>query len=119
MSKRRNFPSSVTVEAIRRASKANGFPCCEVCGTMMKRGQWHFDHIIPDRMGGEPTLENCAVICVPCHAQKTSKDVGDIARAKRLEAKHSGAKRSTSRPMLGSRASGIKIKMNGAVVSRE
>ena len=41
-------------------------------------------------MGGEPTFENCRILCLPCHATKTAIDQGNIARAKRVEAKHRG-----------------------------
>ena len=27
----------------------------------------HFDHINPKALGGSDTLENCRVLCVPCH----------------------------------------------------
>ena len=30
-----------------------------------------FDHVTPDGLGGKPTLENCSVLCLPCHKAKT------------------------------------------------
>lgn len=53
----------------------------------------HFDHIIPAALGGDNSLANCAVLCVPCHDAKTRKiDVPMIAKAKRVADKHRGIK---------------------------
>ncbi len=51
----------------------------------------HFDHIIPDALGGSNELSNCAVLCIACHDAKTRKiDVPLIAKAKRISDKHNG-----------------------------
>lgn len=77
----------------------------------------HFDHIIPDALGGDNSLTNCAVLCVPCHDVKTRKiDIPMIAKAKRVRDKHLGVrKRST---FACSRDSKFKKKINGEVVAR-
>lgn len=88
---RREFPSRVKVAAFKRA---DGF--CEGCGTFLRPGRFAYDHRNPDGLTGEPTLDNCQVLCTvgeeSCHAIKTRGDVAAIARAKRLEAAHVGAK---------------------------
>lgn len=85
---RHEFPRSVKVAAFDRCKGS-----CERCTARLYVGKYHYDHRIPDQMGGEPTLENCTVLCVACHGEKTAKhDVPAIARAKRREAKHIGAK---------------------------
>lgn len=93
---RREFPARVKVEAIKRASKATGFPCCEKCGVMVKKGRYAFDHVNPDGLTGEPTLENCMLLCSQfegsCHDVKTRDDTTNIARAVRLEKKNLGIK---------------------------
>lgn len=107
---RTEFPGKVKVAAFRRA---NGR--CEEhdCGLLLTPGKYHYDHIIPDQLGGEATLDNCAVLCLRCHGKKTATaDVPAIAKAKRIERKHVGAHRS-SRPMPGSRASKWKAKIGG------
>ena len=86
---RKEFPKSVKVASIK-ANTRDGVTYCEACGLPAKR--FHFDHKNPDGLTGQPTLENCALLCEPCHAEKTKKDVADIARAKRREAKHLGAR---------------------------
>jgi 5-methylcytosine-specific restriction endonuclease McrA len=77
----------------------------------------HFDHVVPDALGGDTSLINCAVLCVPCHKAKTSKiDVPMIAKAKRNYDKHRGIKKPSRFP--GSRDSKFKKRMDGSVVLR-
>lgn len=80
---RREFPKSVKVAAIKRAT-VNGQVYCEECHALAKT--WEIDHANPDGLTGEPTLANAVVLCKPCHLEKTKADVGKIARAKRREA---------------------------------
>lgn len=66
---------------------------CEKCGGNLKVGGGEYDHVIPLALTGESTLENCQVLCQPCHrapGAKTAEDVKNIAKAKRREAKHTG-----------------------------
>ena len=110
---RREFPARVKVAAYERSG---GF--CEACSCRLQIGRIHYDHVLPDALGGEPTFENCAVLCHACHAVKTTdEDVPRIAKMKRQRAAHLGAKTS-KRPMPGSRASGLKKHMDGRVSKR-
>ena len=77
-------------------------------------GKFRYDHTLPDWLGGEPTLENCKVLCSSCDSEKTYQgDVPRIAKAKRQRARHIGAETRASRPMPGSRSSPWKQKMDG------
>lgn len=90
---RRNFSNATKDLAWGRAGGK-----CELCGTTI--GPFHYDHIVPDAMGGEATLDNCQVACKTCHGLKTHKaDVPAIAKAKRLARKHRGIKK--PRTILG------------------
>lgn len=60
------------------------------CNAVLIPGRWHCDHHNPDGLTGEPTLENARCLCLECHAIKTKVDVANIAKAKRVEAKHIG-----------------------------
>lgn len=64
--RRREFSVSVRKQA---AARAKGH--CEACGKKLAVGEFHYDHDTPDGLGGEPTLENCKVLCLPCHKVKT------------------------------------------------
>lgn len=110
---RREFPRAVKVAAFRRA---NGH--CEKCTAHLYAGKFTYDHIIPDWLGGEPTLENCQVICDACDGVKTPADQSRIAKTKREHDAHIGARPQSSRPMPGSRASGWRRRMDGTTERR-
>jgi len=75
--KRREFPQSVRKAAFIRCCKNGtkpGIPQCENCGNDLVAGNIEYEHLDPDGLGGEPTLENCGVWCrVPCSSAKTHK----------------------------------------------
>ncbi|HZP77557.1 MAG TPA: HNH endonuclease signature motif containing protein [Pseudolabrys sp.] len=86
---RRDFPAKVKAAA---ALRAGGH--CEACTRKLMTGDYHYDHDTPDAMGGEPTLENCKVLCRSCHSVKTLRqDVPRIAKAKRRERNRLGIKK--------------------------
>lgn len=95
---RREFPRSVKVEVIRRATR-DGVTYCEKCGGLAKRFQ--VDHIIADAHGGDPVLTNAELICEQCFSVKNPLDTTIAAKLKRIEARHFGA-RSTPRKKLQS-----------------
>lgn len=112
--KRREFPAKVRAAAFERADGR-----CESCGAKLMTSAFHYDHRIPDAMGGEPVLENCEVLCKTCHFSKTAgTDAPRIAKTRRQHRKHIGAKRS-SRPLPGSRASGWRHRLDGTWERRE
>lgn len=89
---RRNFPPKVKAEAFLLA---NGK--CQDCGMFIKVGAVHYDHIIPDALGGEPIISNCQVLCIPCHRSKTRKqDVPAIAKTKRIRNREIGIRRQST-----------------------
>lgn len=63
---RREFSRKVKRDA---ATRANGR--CECCGKRLAFAEFHYDHDLPDFLGGEPTLENCRVLCIVYHKAKT------------------------------------------------
>ena len=93
---RREFTNRIKLEAHQRAKG-----CCELCNSGVKLlvGDIFYDHRIPDGLGGEPTLENCQVLCRSHHDIKTRKaDVPAIAKSKRIRMREAGIKkRSTFR----------------------
>lgn len=113
MSARREFS-----RAVRREVRERSKECCEGCGARLKLGEGEYDHILPNELGGEPTAENCRLLCVPCHRTKTADDVRRIRKADRQRDKHTGAIKPTSRPMPCGRNSPLKKKITGEVVAR-
>ena len=111
---RQEFSKKVKLEAYTRA---NGH--CEVCTAKLFVGKFRYDHVLPDALGGEPTLANCRVTCDACDREKTyGQDIPFIARAKRIAAKHAGAKAPSRNPLPGGRRSKWRKKINGEVVPR-
>ena len=85
---------------------------CESCTAKLFPGHYQFDHIVPDGLGGEPTLENCKVLCSVCHSDKThTEDRPIMQKADNIRAKYLGLK--PKRPW-----SQFRKKMSGEVVRR-
>lgn len=96
---RREFSRAVKVEIIKRATH-DGKVWCEGCGCITKR--FEIDHCIADGLRIDKSKHLTAfdgeLLCKDagrdsCHGRKTAeRDIPAIARAKRLEAVHIGAK---------------------------
>ena len=113
---RKEFPSRVKFAAYERCQK-NGKPHCELCGLRIL-GVCEYDHIKPDGLGGEPTLENLQVLCGSCHRLKThTQDRPVMAKADRQKKAAAGI-RSKRNPMPGSRNSKWKKTIDGRTVLR-
>jgi 5-methylcytosine-specific restriction endonuclease McrA len=106
---RREFPTSV-----KRAARDRANGRCEECTAPLRDGGYHFDHVVPDGLGGEPTLENCSCCCKACHDIKTrTQDVPRIAKMKRQRDRAAGIKARKGRPLDGCKDSGWKKPFNG------
>jgi len=85
---RREFSAKVRALAFERAGGH-----CEGCTARLTVGKFAYDHVVPDALGGEPILTNCAVLCTNCHGAKTAKgDVPRIAKAVRTYRKNIDAR---------------------------
>lgn len=114
MRQRREFPTKVKVAAFQRAAGR-----CENCTAHLIAGKFEYDHRLADGLGGEPTLDNCVVLCRACHSAKTAThDVPMIAKSKRVHAKHIGARQPSRHVIAGSKRSLFKKKLDGSVVRR-
>lgn len=109
MADRREFSPKVMVAAFERAKNH-----CEGCGARLVVGKFQYDHIIADALGGEPTLDNCQVLCSACHDPKSRTDTTKAAKVKRTTRKLvAGIRKHTSRPIMGSVRSGWRKPFNG------
>lgn len=116
---RTEFTKPVRREAYERSEglcegiQASGERCC----ANLKHKRYHFDHVIPDAIGGDNSLQNCAVLCVDCHGEKTTKiDIPVIAKSKRNYDKYRGIRKPSK--FSCSRDSRFKKKIDGTVVLR-
>src|SRR3990167_6422058 len=94
---------------------------CHLCGGRIDgtREAWEIEHGVPLAMGGTDDDANRKPAHVKCHKAKTADDLGRLAKAKRAEARHVGAKPRAGRPMPFGRGSRLKRKVTGAIVARE
>lgn len=90
---------------------------CEGCGVKLRPGNIEYDHEIPVALGGDNSIDNCRCLCRNCHGAKTSgHDVPAIAKAKRRQRAHIGAKKPSK--FRAARSGDLKIKIDGTVVDR-
>lgn len=82
---RQEFPAAVKRAAFRRCCR-DGKPHCEECGIELVSGNIEYEHVTPDGLGGEPTLDNCKVLCrKSCARTKTdTEDNPRMAKADRV-----------------------------------
>jgi hypothetical protein len=86
---RQEFPLKVKKLAFTRCCK-EGIPYCEGCDIQI-RGTLIYEHVTPDGLGGEPTLENCKIHCKNCADVKTfTEDNPRMAKADRVLKKNFG-----------------------------
>ena len=90
--------------------------CC-LCGTKIDgvREAWTVEHLRALGLGGEDTDANCAPAHDRCRRVKDRQDVALIAKAKRVKAKHIGAK--PRRPWPGTDR--WKRKLDGTTIRRD
>ena len=81
------------------------------CNAPIDLGCFHYDHIDPSWFSGCNDLDNCQVLCLPCHKEKTARDQANIAKSKRIRDKRTKALTS-KRPLIVSRWR----KFNGEIV---
>lgn len=88
---RTEFPLKVKKAAFRRCcnqapegiENIPATPQCEGCGNELRSGGVFYEHMDPDGLGGEPTLENCQVRCGNCKVKKDKTDNKIMATADR------------------------------------
>lgn len=109
MIRRQEFPKKIKLAAFQRSLGS-----CEECHARLTPGKFEYDHIKEATFNGEPTLDNCRVVCTPCHTRKTSQRAAVIAKSNRQRAKHLGIKRK-GRKIPGSKGSGFRRRFDGTV----
>ncbi len=113
MSRRAEFTRTTKLAAWDRADGN-----CADCGRKIFPGDGpEYDHIVALEHGGSNEPGNCQVLCVWCHKPKTRADMKVTVRGRKARARHAGADK-PKRPMPGSRASGLKKRLDGTVVPR-
>lgn len=116
MSRRRSIS---TRERVRLFTLHKGQ--CHICKGRIDgtREAWEVEHETPLSMGGADDDQNRKLAHTKCHKAKTRKDAGNLAKAKRNEARHIGARATPKAILPGSKASKWKKRLDGTVVLRE
>lgn len=92
---------------------------CASCTRPLFPGHWECDHIIALANGGEHRERNLHPLCTsPCHSRKTRADVAEKSHVYKRAASHAGIKTRKGNPMPGSKASGLRKRMDGTVERR-
>lgn len=92
---------------------------CYLCTGKIGVGEaWEAEHVIPWEISRDDSDDNLRPAHVKCHRVKTARDRKDIAKVHRIEARHKGAKARRGPAMPGTKASGIRKRMNGTVEFR-
>ena len=91
---RREFTASTKLEIIRRATDADGVIRCEECHGEANGGEVH--HLEQDALQIDKTAKltaaDGALLCRACHKEITKAQAPVLAKVKRVERKHVGAK---------------------------
>jgi 5-methylcytosine-specific restriction protein A len=67
---------------------------CHICEQRIQVGQpWDVEHVIPLALNGADDASNMRPAHKACHGEKTKADAASWSKAKRVRAKHIGAKR--------------------------
>lgn len=90
---------------------------CHICKLQIDAGyeKWDAEHVIPVKMGGDDSYmsENIRPAHKSCHDGKSKDDAGHIAKAKRMDQRQAGVKRTSSRGFRGYR------RFNGELVLKD
>jgi len=89
------------------------------CGQKLAEGRIRYEHIIPDNIRPDNSLDNCAVLSLGCWREKT--DIYDrkvIAKSNHMRDRARGIKRRRGRPFPTNRDGPFKRKVTGEVVRR-
>ena len=112
--------------AVLRAALARAAGWCEGvladgsrCPCALHVGRFHYDHIVPAALTEDASLENCQVLCRPCHAAKTVFRAGSPVGHRGVRDRHAGITDAHRRSLPGGKASPFKRLIGGGVVRRD
>jgi 5-methylcytosine-specific restriction endonuclease McrA len=92
---------------------------CHLSGRKIRAGEaWDCDHVIALCNGGSHSESNLAPALRDKHREKTAQDVKERAKVDRIRKRALGMAKPKGRPMPGSKASGLRKRMDGTVERR-
>lgn len=121
MSARREFSRRQRAAIILRATNKDGLVCCEGCGLVLGKKPYEIDHTVAEALIMDKsiplTIDDGRLLGKACchRGGKTADDIRMIRKADRQRDHSTGAFKPTHRPIPGSRLSGLRKRMSGAV----
>lgn len=107
MADRRSFTEKQRIQIFMRQKGL-----CAICHTKMQPGGYEIDHTHALALGGDNDDGNYRAVHRKCHWDKSKQDVQALAKIDRVIA---GGTKRKGRPLPGTRASGLRRRMNGQV----
>jgi hypothetical protein len=116
--------------ATKRAAFARSTGVCEChlipwlrrpagCGVKLVAGGMFFEHITPDAIRPDNSIDNIACLTRTCWREKTARfDLPVIAKSNRVRDRHFGTRAEPQQVIVGSKASGWKHRMAGGWIRR-
>lgn len=103
---------------IRVFEKYNG-TCYRSGRKILPGDKWDLDHVIAIVNGGQHRETNLApILSDEPHKEKTREDRKLQSRNYKIRKRHLGLAKPKGRPMAGTKASGLKKRMDGTVIDR-
>ena len=95
---RLEFGKRIRAQIVLRATNGNGVICCELCALVLGKRPYQVDHILPEAlcdhtMQRDLKREDGQLLCIPCHKEKTDRDVKQIRKADRQYKRDAGITR--------------------------
>ncbi len=71
---------------------------CERCTAKLYPGKYEYEyhHVLEATFSGDPTPQNCQLLCVACHEEITADRAPVIAKSNRVRDKHIGIRKPRS-----------------------
>jgi 5-methylcytosine-specific restriction protein A len=95
---------------------------CHKCGRKLRSGDtWVAEHMVALSVGGDNSPENWDVTCEWCFPEKNREDASKAAKGRAVATSciiPRSQRQKKGRPMMGSRASGWRKRMDGTVERR-
>ena len=94
---------------------------CHRCTTKIRGRRWYVEHLISLGNGGTNAWENLGVTCENCFAPKNAEDAKKQSKSRAVATSciiPRSQRQKKGRPMMGSKASGWRKRMDGTVERR-
>lgn len=73
--RRRQRPIDNPAAWLRSLLQSVGLAVCAGCSESFPPDAVEIDHVLPLSHGGEDTAQNLQILCVPCHRDKSRREV--------------------------------------------